>query len=237
MCVAVKNVFMNLWDMWFITFWFHVHFTQLESFEHTDTCTVLRTTRSFLNWPTVSCFVVRLHQVWLCNDSNELSLSVHVFGVCETTGHQQAHQTHDTDIWYQYRTSEVKFLDSRQRLPLFILITQTIRIWPTSYWHTPPSWKQGPTGPTSILQPLVCCLPRTKALLSHLSDEITPMLVARWGDGRDPGPCRRRGSTWTHGVLRKRQGREGEFAEHMDACCWVSRRHLHRSTLALTLWP
>lgn len=195
--------------MWFITFWFHVHFTQLESFEHTDTCTVLRTTRSFLNWPTVSCFVVRLHQVWLCNDSNELSLSVHVFGVCETTGHQQAHQTHDTDIWYQYRTSEVKFLDSRQRLPLFILITQTIRIWPTSYWHTPPSWKQGPTGPTSILQPLVCCLPRTKALLSHLSDEITPMLVARWGDGRDPGPCRRRGSTWTHGVLRKRQGREG----------------------------
>lgn len=175
--------------------------------------------------------------VWLCNDSNELSLSVHVFGVCETTGHQQAHQTHDTDIWYQYRTSEVKFLDSRQRLPLFILITQTIRIWPTSYWHTPPSWKQGPTGPTSILQPLVCCLPRTKALLSHLSDEITPMLVARWGDGRDPGPCRRRGSTWTHGVLQKRQGREGRFAEHMDACCWVSRRHLHRSTLALTLWP
>lgn len=194
--------------MWFITFWFHVHFTQLESFEHTDTCTVLRTTRSFLNWPTVSCFVVRLHQVWLCNDSNELSLSVHVFGVCETTGHQQAHQTHDTDIWYQYRTSEVKFLDSRQRLPLFILITQTIRIWPTSYWHTPPSWKQGPTGPTSILQPLVCCLPRTKALLSHLSDEITPMLVARWGDGRDPGPCcgNARGgrgglqSTWTHAV-------------------------------------
>lgn len=218
--ILVSCTFYTVGELW--TYW-HLH--------------VLRTTRSFLNWPTVSCFVVRLHQVWLCNDSNELSLSVHVFGVCETTGHQQAHQTHDTDIWYQYRTSEVKFLDSRQRLPLFILITQTIRIWPTSYWHTPPSWKQGPTGPTSILQPLVCCLPRTKALLSHLSDEITPMLVARWGDGRDPGPCRRRGSTWTHGVLRKRQGREGGFAEHMDACCWVSRRHLHRSTLALTLWP
>lgn len=178
--------------MWFITFWFHVHFTQLESFEHTDTCTVLRTTQSFLNWPTVSCFVVLLHQLWLCNDSNELSLCA---WVCETTGHQQAHQTHDTDIWYQYRSywtspSLYSYNTDHQDLADF-------------------SWKQGPTGPTSILQPLVGYPPRTKALLSHLSDEITPMLVARWGDGRDPGPCRRRGSTWTHGVLRKRQGREG----------------------------
>lgn len=62
------------------------------------------------------------------------------------------------------------------------------------------------TGPTYILQPLVCCLPRTKALLSHLSDEITPVSVAWWGDGRDPGPCRRRGPTCTHSVLQDRQG-------------------------------
>lgn len=62
------------------------------------------------------------------------------------------------------------------------------------------------TGPTYILQPFVCCLPRTKALLSHLSDEITPVSVARWGDGRDPGPCRRQGPTCIPSVLRERQG-------------------------------
>lgn len=61
--------------------------------------------------------------------------------------------------------------------------------------HVAPGWKRGWQAPNIYPSPslLVCRPPRTKALLSHLSDEITPVSVARWGDGRDPGPCRRRG--------------------------------------------
>lgn len=49
------------------------------------------------------------------------------------------------------------------------------------------------TGPARVLQCFACFRPQTKALLSHLSDEITPVSVAQWGDCRESGQHRRQG--------------------------------------------
>lgn len=220
-------------------------FLELESFEHTDTCTVLLTTQSFLNWLTVSNFIVLLPSVWLCNNSSEFSLSLISRMSLECAREQGTNKPtrhKDTVTWYQYRTSEVKFVDGQQHLLLFTLITQTIRIWPTSYWHTdthlPAENMADRSNRPDIYPPAFSLLPAT--------DQSFVKSPVRWNYSDASCPVRWRQGSWAVQAPRlhmyprrvaETSGEGGWLAEHMDACCWVSRRHLHRSTLTLTLWP
>lgn len=88
-----------------------------------------------------------------------------------------------------------------------------------------------------IHQPSVRCPPWTKALLSHLSDEITAAPAAWGGDGGGPGPSRHRGPACVGGIFVENMGEWRGESERKDTRCYVQQSRLYRSTLTSLPWP